>query len=433
MAVEHRDRHAAVGTGPNAQPTLLIGLLADPGLPTTLAEDLARTLPEMLADQPEPGTRYRFVVITESLRRRGDARGQRLIDLAAERAAQEGWDFALALTDLPVHQDDQPVVAELSQAQTAALLFVTAVNPLKPAEEAREIAAGVILEWAARERSDADTRPLRRLEDRSPSLQPMEPEDDDVDLRVTRSAGALWTLAGMVRVNRPWRLVLALRGALAASVATAAFGLVSSPVWQVSGAISTVRLWIATAVSVITMVGWLILNHGLWQHADPGRTPPDPPLQRGDRADADHRGAGVLSGSAGRERHDRLVHRDPGGVRRLPPSTGRVPGLPAARLARRLPGDHRRSPRVGLGVERHRPQRNLGIPLPPRPSAPAQEARATGRRVDRIEPPTTRMGHHERRRRAHPASTVLSGLAPVEAFCLPAERRTVTIGSYVEF
>ena len=268
MAVERRDRHTAVGTGPNAGRTLLIGLLADPGLPTTLAEDLAGRLPEMLADQPEPGTRYRFVVVTENLRRGGDARGQRLIDLAGERAAQEGWDFALALTDLPVHQDDQPVVAELSQAQTAALLFVTAVNPLKPAEEAREIAASVILKWAARERSDADARPLRRLEDRSPSLRPTEPEDDDLDLRVTRSAGPLWTLAGMVRVNRPWRLVLGLRGALAASVATAAFGLVSSPVWQVSGAISTVRLWIATAVSVITMVGWLILNHGLWQHDD---------------------------------------------------------------------------------------------------------------------------------------------------------------------
>ena len=114
------------------------------------------------------------------------------------------------------------------------------MNPLKSVEEAREIAAGVLLTWAAAERSDADTLPLGRMEDRSPSLWPMEPEDDDVDLRVTRSAGPLWTLAGMVRVNRPWRLVLGLRGALAANVATAAFGLVSSPavgaIWLLTGA-----------------------------------------------------------------------------------------------------------------------------------------------------------------------------------------------------
>jgi uncharacterized membrane protein YidH (DUF202 family) len=70
----------------------------------------------------------------------------------------------------------------------------------------------------------------------------------------------------MVRVNRPWRLVLGLRSALAAAVATAAFGLVSSPVWQVSVAISTVRLWVATVVSLLAIIGWLILNHGLWQH-----------------------------------------------------------------------------------------------------------------------------------------------------------------------
>lgn len=48
-------------------------------------------------------------------------------------------------------------------------------------------------------------------------------------------------------VNRPWRLVLGLPGALAAAVATAAFGLVSSPVWQISAAMGTERPWIATA------------------------------------------------------------------------------------------------------------------------------------------------------------------------------------------
>ncbi|MGH4012076.1 MAG: hypothetical protein ACRDTH_28615 [Pseudonocardiaceae bacterium] len=72
-------------------------------------------------------------------------------------------------------------------------------------------------------------------------------------------------LVGMVRVNRPWRLVLGLRGALAAALATAAFGLVYTTVWQLSSAMSTVRLWIATVVSLVAIVCWLILNHGLWQ------------------------------------------------------------------------------------------------------------------------------------------------------------------------
>lgn len=241
----------------------VVGLLADPGLPTEIAEQLAKELPEMLADKPRDGMRYRFVVVSETLRRRGDARGERLIDLGAQRREEEGWDFAICLTDLPVHEDGRPLVAELSRARGAAVLVVPALKVLNPAGQARELLAGLVLEWAA---GDGADEPLHRLEDQVPSLQPVEPHDDDVDLQLTSSAGRLRMLAGMVRVNRPWRLVLELRSALAAAVATAAFGLVSSPVWEISGAISTVRLWIATVVSLVAIVGWLILNHGLWQY-----------------------------------------------------------------------------------------------------------------------------------------------------------------------
>lgn len=83
--------------------TVVVGLLADPELPTALAEQLAKDLPDVLADKPRDGMRYAFVVVSETLRRRGGDRGERLIDLTAERREREGWDFAIGLTDLPVH------------------------------------------------------------------------------------------------------------------------------------------------------------------------------------------------------------------------------------------------------------------------------------------------------------------------------------------
>jgi hypothetical protein len=248
---------------------VLVGLLADPGLPTEIAEQLAEELPTVLADQPRDGMRYRFTVVSETMRRLGDARGERLIDVVSERRARERWDFAICLTDLPVHKNGRPLVAELSREAGAALLVVPALKVMNPAEQARDIIAGLVLEWAA---GDAAGERLQRLEDRVTSLHRIEPVDDDIDLQLTKSGGKLRTLVGMVRVNRPWRLVLGLRGALAAALATAAFGLVNAPVWQVSGAMSTVRLWVATAVSLAAIIGWLILNHGLWQH--PRRTDP---------------------------------------------------------------------------------------------------------------------------------------------------------------
>ncbi|HEY2204898.1 MAG TPA: hypothetical protein VGH99_10555 [Pseudonocardia sp.] len=152
----------------------------------------------------------RFVVVSETLRRSGDARGERLIDQAARREHEEGWEFTVALTDLPVHKDGRPLVAELSQHAWAAVLAVPALNMLRPADEAREIVATLLEERVSGREPDPDDRPLRRPDERSRALRTVRP-DDDVDVRLTRSAGSSQPLAGMVRVNCPWRLVLGLR------------------------------------------------------------------------------------------------------------------------------------------------------------------------------------------------------------------------------
>jgi hypothetical protein len=241
---------------------IVVGLLADPGLPTEIARRLAGELPGLLADQPREGMRYEVVMVSETLQRGGDSRGDRLVDLAAQQREEEGWDFAVCLTDLPVHKNGRPVVAELSRSAAAAVLVVPALKVVNPAEQARDIVVGLILQWVAGEGSG---QPLDRLENRVPSLYQAEPDDDDIDVQLASSAGQWRMLAGMVRVNRPWRLVLGLRNALAAAVATAAFGLVSSPVWQVSAEMSTVRLWVANVVSLVAIIGWLVANHQLWQ------------------------------------------------------------------------------------------------------------------------------------------------------------------------
>jgi hypothetical protein len=199
------DRPIRWETEDSQERTMVVGLLADPGLPTEIARQLAAELPDVLADQPRGGMRYAFAVVSETLRRRGDARGERLVDLVAERREREGWDFAIGLTDLPVYKDGRPIVAELSRDAAAALLLVPALTVLRPADQARDIVAGLILEWAG---GDSVDGALERLEDRVPSLHRVEPDDDDIDLRLTSSAEQLRMLVGMVRVNRPWRLML---------------------------------------------------------------------------------------------------------------------------------------------------------------------------------------------------------------------------------
>ncbi len=94
-------------------------------------------------------------------------------------------------------------------------------------------------------------------------------EDESTDLRyvVSGPRGYVRVLAGMVRANRPWRLVPGLSKALAAALATGAVATVNSTVWSLAEALSAPRLVIATVGSIALMIGWLIVDAELWHRS----------------------------------------------------------------------------------------------------------------------------------------------------------------------
>jgi hypothetical protein len=92
-------------------------------------------------------------------------------------------------------------------------------------------------------------------------------EDDESDVRFvgTGGRGQLRLVAGMVRANRPWRLVPALSGAFAGALATGAYVLISQQLWRLADALSPMRLTIASVFAVAAMIVWLIVDHHLWE------------------------------------------------------------------------------------------------------------------------------------------------------------------------
>lgn len=96
--------------------------------------------------------------------------------------------------------------------------------------------------------------------------------EETADLRyvVSGPRGYLRVLAGMVRANRPWRLVPGLSKALAAALATGAVATVNSTAWSLAEALSAPRLVIAMVGSVGVMIGWLIVDAQLWHRSAEG-------------------------------------------------------------------------------------------------------------------------------------------------------------------
>jgi uncharacterized membrane protein len=81
------------------------------------------------------------------------------------------------------------------------------------------------------------------------------------------ATGNLRLVVGMVRANRPWRLVARLTRALVAALGVAALAIVTSDVWRIASSIAAWRLVLLCVATISGAVTTLIAAHGLWERA----------------------------------------------------------------------------------------------------------------------------------------------------------------------
>ncbi|MFJ3202429.1 hypothetical protein [Streptomyces sp. NPDC086989] len=259
------------------QDVTVVALLADPDAPTEIAQRMARGLSTRLAEKSGQGQRFDVKVISEPFTA-GTEDPRTLMRRIMDRGSAEDWDIIVALTDLPLHSHGHKVVVDLSHEHGLALLSLPSLGGLRLQTRARRAVEEAVLGLAGPHDTGVEEAPRRQ---RHPGpfagrLTPVHPgqvgEEETADLRyvVSGPRGYLRVLLGMVRANRPWRLVPGLSKALAAALATGAVATVNSTVWTLAEALSTPRLVIAMVGSVALMIGWLIVDAELWHRSAEG-------------------------------------------------------------------------------------------------------------------------------------------------------------------
>ncbi|MEU2228452.1 hypothetical protein [Streptomyces sp. NPDC018347] len=258
----------------SSQGVTVVALLADPDAPTEIAQRMARVLPARLADRSGQGRRFDVEVVSEPFTA-GTEDLSTLTRRIMDRRRAEHWDIVVALTDLPLHSHGRKLVVDLSHEFGLALLSLPALGGLRFRGRALRAVEETVLSLASQRATGAGEPPRRQSLGRFVSrLAPIHPgpigEEETADLRyvVSGPGGYLRVLGGMVRANRPWRLVPGLSKALAAALATGAVATVNSTIWNLATSLSTPRLVIATVGSVALMIGWLIVDANLWHRTD---------------------------------------------------------------------------------------------------------------------------------------------------------------------
>ncbi|KOY55020.1 hypothetical protein ADK59_28000 [Streptomyces sp. XY332] len=252
-----------------------MALLADPDAPTEIAQRMAQVLPARLADKSGQERRFDVEVVSEPFTS-GTEDLPTLMRRIMDRGSAENWDIVVALTDLPLHSHGRKLVVNLSYEHGLALLSLPALGGLRLHTRARRAVEEAVLRLAGPRATGAEGPPSQPLLGPFGRLTPIHPgpigEEETADLRyvVSGPRGYLRVLVGMVRANRPWRLVPGLSKALAAALATGAVATVNSTTWSLAEALSAPRLAIAMVGSVGLMIGWLIVDGELWHRSTEG-------------------------------------------------------------------------------------------------------------------------------------------------------------------
>ena len=279
---------AREGGGPK-----VLGLIADPDMPTQVGTRLAGKLTDWLGENN--GGEWTVEVISDPVTA-GESDPARILESVAHHRSRNGWVCAICLTDLPLLLRDRPLLADTQAHNRVALVSLPALGGTQPYRRMRQMLTQLLEDLLDVGESRDDPHPSRPSSSRPPRstrsssarsssdhrlyswltnlLAPVHRESGEDGVRYTASkvGGWLRLITGMVRTNRPWQLVFGLSSALAAAIATSAFGLSSSTIWQIGDALDLARESLAAVASVVLLVFWLISAHGLWERRRNRRT-----------------------------------------------------------------------------------------------------------------------------------------------------------------
>src|SRR5215204_5734678 len=217
-----------------------LGLIPAPDIPEKIATELASELPELLGDRVAGGVSWEVPVVVDPLTG-SDKEAPEILDVCRERRLSEGWDLAVCLTDLPLYRSGTHVAADVSAKRGVAGLSLPALGATRLGTRVRELILRLAHELYDRIKEHGPDDPPARGSKATGSVGSFRrvdtPDEDmkamDVDARFVAPGVLgrlrLWSWMGLA--NRPWKMLPAFKGAIAAAFATGAYVLAISSMW----------------------------------------------------------------------------------------------------------------------------------------------------------------------------------------------------------
>ena len=262
-----------------ARPTLAVGLVAAPGLASTLTAAIAEDLRADLQAH-FPSVDWTPEMLTELALVVPPAGVAELVDAVRAELLDHDWAICVCVTDLPLFVDRRPIVSHVSVTHGVGIVSLPGLGAVQLPRKLRAQILDVVSQLVCESSegpsagvSDGASRdcPPRVERVLAELARAKGPTRSVTPLFVGRIAARhLRLLIGMLRANRPWRLAAHLHRSLFAAFAVSAYVLVTPDVWRIADSLTPLRLIALTVAAVAATVVSLIIGHRLWER------PPSP-------------------------------------------------------------------------------------------------------------------------------------------------------------
>lgn len=232
------------------------------------AETLAEGLPRSLSERVDDRTAWRAEVC-ETEPADVSATPSELTASVRRRLLDRGWEMGIGLTALPLRVGRRPVATTASATHGVGLVSIPALGAVRVDERLHEAAVDVVSGLLGEGAGDGpDDGRDERLRTRSAELAaglPAGAAKRHGSVRFTRLAVSnnLRLLGGMIRANRPARVMARLSRSATAALGTGAYALSSSSIWSLAHESTWPRLVAVGALSMLMILASLVIAHGL--------------------------------------------------------------------------------------------------------------------------------------------------------------------------
>ncbi|GAA5225634.1 hypothetical protein [Paeniglutamicibacter antarcticus] len=246
--------------------TIVVGVIADEGLPYSVALGLKDSLTAVLGRDldSEADWDLRVSEFSLPLDEQGDVD---IISHSLELRQSGNWDYMVYLTDLPKYVNGEPMTSSINAGHASAVVVLPSLGIVRRKRLVR--AMEQVLAKLHGVQDPFLTEDGRASVILDPFSVERRVEAADVNENAFETVkgirGRLLLLGGLIRSNRPWRLIPGLSSALAAALAAGAFGVFYTSIWSMADYLPMRRLVIISILSVVIMGSWLVLHNRLWE------------------------------------------------------------------------------------------------------------------------------------------------------------------------